>query len=127
MKKHKCKIAGSVGAVAGAPYVLSAAGFGAGGVAAGSLAAKIQAAFYGGAATGVFSSLQSAGAGGIGKLTNLFIGGGGGYVGSYFCDDLELPYESPESLPETKTPVTNEPRYICDAEGVQCRYIKGNS
>ncbi len=38
------------------------AGFGAGGIAAGSIAATAQSMFYGGAAAGVFSFLQSAGA-----------------------------------------------------------------
>ncbi|KIM47323.1 hypothetical protein M413DRAFT_440764 [Hebeloma cylindrosporum] len=56
-------IAGIIGGgIALFPSVVVAAGFTAGGVAAGSLAASIQSAFYGGATTGLFSLLQSVGA-----------------------------------------------------------------
>ena len=49
-----------------APIALTAAGFTASGVAAGSLAAWAQSTFYGGATGGLFSLLQSAGAAGLG-------------------------------------------------------------
>lgn len=66
--------AGTV-AVFGAPFVISGLGFTAGGVAAGSIAAGVQSAFYGGAvASGsVFAVLQSAGAAGIGWAGNAAI------------------------------------------------------
>ena len=44
------------------------------GVAAGSIAATVQSAIYGGATTGVFSALQSAGAAGIAASTSAGIG-----------------------------------------------------
>lgn len=59
-----------------APIVLSAAGFTAAGVTAGSAAAGVQSTVYG-AAVGsgsVFAVLQSAGAAGIGLTTNVGIG-----------------------------------------------------
>lgn len=59
-----------------APIVLSAAGFTAAGVTAGSAAAGVQSTVYG-AAVGsgsVFAGLQSAGAAGIGLVTNMGIG-----------------------------------------------------
>ena len=62
-------------AVVGAPLALGAAGFTAGGVAAGSFAASIQSVFYGASTGGVFSVLQSAGAAGIGVAGNTAIGG----------------------------------------------------
>ena len=96
LETHKCEIksaAGAAAAVIGAPLVLGAAGFGAGGVAAGSLAAKVQTTLYGAGTTGIFSTLQSAGAAGIGTSANVVIAGVGKYVGNYFCD-LEIPSES---------------------------------
>ena len=69
-------------AVVAAPAVLSAVGFTAGGVAAGSVAASIQSVFYGASTGGVFSVLQSAGAAGIGAAGNAAIGGIGGGIGA---------------------------------------------
>ena len=69
---------------------------------AGSLAAKVQAALYGAGTTGIFSTLQSAGAAGIGNSANIVIAGVGKYVGSYFCE-LDIPSDSStsaESLPK---------------------------
>jgi hypothetical protein len=63
--------------VTGAIHV---AGFGVAGVVKGSLAASVQSAVYGGATTGAFSALQSAGAVGLSSsasmLTSLVTGGG---------------------------------------------------
>ena len=67
-----------------------------GGVVTGSLAAKVQAALYGVGIAEIFSTLQSAGAAGIGTSANIVIAGVGKYVGSYFCD-LDI---SSESLPK---------------------------
>ena len=74
-----------VGAVAGvcaAPLVLSAAGFTAGGVALGSMAATVQSVFYGGAAAGGFSALQSAGAAGLGMVGTAVAGSVGAGLGA---------------------------------------------
>ena len=71
---------GGVGAVVAAPYVLAGAGFTAGGVASGSLAAGMQSAIYGGATCGAFSALQAAGAAGIGAAGNAAIGAAGAAV-----------------------------------------------
>ena len=78
-------IAVGVGAVAAAPFVLSAAGFTAGGVAAGSVAAGVQSAVYGGAvgSASTFAALQSAGAAGIGVVTNVIIGTTAGGAATY--------------------------------------------
>ncbi|XP_068732917.1 interferon alpha-inducible protein 27-like protein 2B [Montipora capricornis] len=64
-----------IGAVAAAPLVLSAAGFGAAGVTAGSMAAGAQSTFYGAAVESgsAFSLLQSAGAAGTGTVSNVVI------------------------------------------------------
>ena len=68
-------IAVGAAAVAATPFVLGAAGFTAGGVAAGSVAACVQSAIYGGAVGSgtVFAALQSAGAAGIGMGAKLAI------------------------------------------------------
>ena len=70
-------VATGVVAVAAAPLVLGAAGFTAGGVAVGSIAAFVQSAVYGGsvASGSVFALLQSAGAAGIGAAGNVAIAG----------------------------------------------------
>ena len=69
IEKHKGKLIGAaVGVTVGAvalPVGLLAAGFGAGGIVAGSAAAGIQSAVYGGATTGLFSIFQSFGAAGV--------------------------------------------------------------
>lgn len=61
-------LVGGTVVVVAAPVALAAAGFTTGGVAAGSVAAGIQSAVYGGtvASTSVFAGLQSAGAAGLG-------------------------------------------------------------
>ena len=51
------------------------------GVAGGSIAAGIQSAVYGGATTGVFSALQSAGAAGISVASQTVIGSIAGAIG----------------------------------------------
>ena len=71
---------GAVAGIAAAPLVLSAAGFTAGGVAAGSIAARVQSVVYGGATCGVFSALQSAGAAGLGLVGNAVAGSVGAGV-----------------------------------------------
>ena len=53
-------------------------------MAAGSIAAATQATFYGGAATGVFSALTSAGAAGLGAGTQIVLGAVGGAAGYAF-------------------------------------------
>ena len=70
-------VAAGTAAVAATPVVLSAAGFTAGGIAAGSFAASVQSVFYGSSvATGsVFAALQSAGVAGIGTTASAAIGG----------------------------------------------------
>ena len=65
----------------------------------------MQATLYGAGTTGIFLTLQSAGAAGIGTSANIVIAGVGKYVGSYFCA-LEMPSKSTsestsaESLPK---------------------------
>ena len=75
-------VATGTAAVVAAPAALSAAGFTAGGVAFGSVAAFIQSVFYGASTGGVFSVLQSAGAAGIGAAGNAAIGGISGGIGA---------------------------------------------
>nr|XP_055025481.1 interferon alpha-inducible protein 27-like protein 2A [Misgurnus anguillicaudatus] len=86
--------AGAVTAVAAAPLVLGAAGFTAGGVAAGSYAASLMSAVAaangGGVAAGsAVAVLQAAGAAGIPAAANAIIGTLGGAAGaalsSYYC------------------------------------------
>ena len=69
-----------------APLALGAAGFTGAGVAAGSIAASIQSAVYGGfvASGSLFALAQSAGAAGIGAAGNAAIGGiTAGITGSF--------------------------------------------
>ena len=62
-------------AVVAAPYVLAAAGFGAGGVAAGSLAAKVMSvASTTGVGTGTVATLQAVGAAGLTVAQGLVVG-----------------------------------------------------
>lgn len=74
-------VVGGTAAVVAAPFVLSMVGFTTGGVAAGSIAASIQSAVYGGtvASTSVFAGLQSAGAAGLGTSAagSVFAAGAG--------------------------------------------------
>merc|ERR1712212_867948 len=77
--------AGGVAAITAAPLALSAAGFTGGGVAAGSVAAGVQATFIGGniAAGSLFASLQSAGAAGFSAWTSagfVAVGAGSAYA-----------------------------------------------
>ena len=51
------------------------------GIAGGSIAAGFQSTVYGGATTGIFSALQSAGAAGISAATQAVIGGTVGATG----------------------------------------------
>ena len=85
-KKALCGIGVGVGGaivgIVAAPLVLSAAGFTAGGVAAGSIAAWAQSVIYGGATTGIFSLLQSAGAAGLGVAGNAVAGAVGAAAGA---------------------------------------------
>ena len=74
---------------------------------AGSLAATVQAALYGAGATGIFSTLQSAGAAGISTSANIVIAGMGKYVGSYFCD-LDIPSESSTSAESSAAGLASE-------------------
>ena len=94
-----CLVAGGVGSVALATAALPALGFTASGVALGSVAASIQSAFYGGATTGVFSTLQSAGAAGFGFSGNLLAGGIGvaGAAGK-MCHSCKCLFKSNKNL-----------------------------
>nr|XP_040571027.1 interferon alpha-inducible protein 27-like protein 2B [Lepeophtheirus salmonis] len=65
------------GAILAAPVVLSAAGFTAAGIGAGSLAAGVQASVYGGATSGVISVFQSAGMAGLSVAGKAVIGTAG--------------------------------------------------
>ena len=78
-------LVGGVAAVVGAPIVLSVTGFTAKGVAAGSIAAGIQSAVYGGAvASGsIFAGLQSAGAAGMGAKATMALFSSGAAVTTY--------------------------------------------
>ena len=73
-----------------APFALSAAGFTAAGVAAGSAAAAVQSTVYGasvGSGT-VFAVLQSAGAAGIGGAAKFAIGTTAGAAATYLKSKL---------------------------------------
>ena len=78
-------VAAGTAAVAATPLVLSAAGYTAGGAAAGSVTAFIQSVVYGGSVTsgGAFAFLQSAGAVGIGTASRAAIGGITGGIAAY--------------------------------------------
>jgi len=72
--------------VVGAPFVvLPALGFGATGVAGGSIAAGLQSAVYGGfvAGGGVFATLQSAGVAGVAITTKIGLGTAGAAAGTW--------------------------------------------
>ncbi|XP_032901243.1 interferon alpha-inducible protein 27-like protein 2A isoform X1 [Amblyraja radiata] len=82
-------LAGTGGAafIAAAPFVLGAVGFTAGGIVAGSVAAKMMgaaaAASGGGVAAGsMVAILQSAGAAGLSAAANVAVGVGGALVGA---------------------------------------------
>ncbi|XP_013791307.1 interferon alpha-inducible protein 27-like protein 1 [Limulus polyphemus] len=68
------------------PYILSALGFSAVGVATGSLAAWCQSVFYGGSITtgSLFAFFQSMGAAGLPIVYNLGIGAGAGGFSRFF-------------------------------------------
>jgi len=63
--------------------ILGAVGFGSGGVTAGSIAASLQSAIYGGATGGVFSVLQSLGATTVASPFAAFAGSGLGAAGAW--------------------------------------------
>ena len=75
-------VLGGVGLVAAAPFAIAAAGFGAGGIVAGSAAAAVQSAVYGGATGGLFSTLTSIGAAGMGATSTAFAAGAGAAAGA---------------------------------------------
>ena len=75
--------AGTVAVVA-APLVVSALGFGAGGIVAGSTAASMMSAWAPTAAGGVVAILQSTGAIGLSALAEVVIGAAGAAVGGVF-------------------------------------------
>ena len=79
MESTAAALVGGTVLVLAAPVALTAAGFTTGGVAAGSAAAYIQSAVYGGtvASTSLFAGLQSAGAAGLGATatSSLFTAG----------------------------------------------------
>lgn len=90
-----CELAGAAGGIAlaavGAPIILGAVGFGAGGIVAGSLGAKLMSAAYTAkVGVGVVSTLQSLGAAGVGVpalIASGFAGAGAGhYAGSHASD-----------------------------------------
>lgn len=83
-----------VAAVASAPIVLSAAGFGAGGIVAGSLAATVQSA---GLAGPLFGALQSAGMAGLGYGATAATFSAGAIVGKKVADQ----YPCDQSVDET--------------------------
>ena len=85
LNDYKFGIAVGVGVVLTAPIVLNAAGFTAAGVTAGSAAAGVQSTVYGATvgAGSVFAGLQSAGAAGIGLMTNVGIGTTAGATATY--------------------------------------------
>lgn len=85
LNDYKFGIAVGVGVVVTAPIVLNAAGFTAAGVTAGSAAAGVQSTVYGATvgAGSVFAGLQSAGAAGIGLMTNVGIGTTAGATATY--------------------------------------------
>ena len=77
-------VAVGAGTVVATPVILGAIGFTGAGIAAGSVAAYIQSAVYGGsvASGSVFALLQSAGAAGIATASNTAIGGILGGIGA---------------------------------------------
>jgi len=82
-----CAAVGGALAVVGAPVVMTAAGFTAGGVAVSSLAAGVQSVVYGAATTGAFSVAQSAGAAGLGLAGKAAVAGIGAAVGAAAAGD----------------------------------------
>ncbi|PFX17698.1 interferon alpha-inducible protein 27-like protein 1 [Stylophora pistillata] len=83
-------VIGGVAAMIAAPFLLPAAGFTTAGVAAGSVAAGIQSAVYGGTVTAgsVFATLQSAGAAGLGVTTSAAVGSFGAGLATYVKNKL---------------------------------------
>ena len=71
-------VVGTAGTLVAAPLFLLALGFSSAGVVAGSIAAYIQSAYYGGCTGGLFAATQSAGVLGVGAAT----AAGGGVVGA---------------------------------------------
>lgn len=79
---------GAAVSVALAPVALSAAGFGVSGVIAGSPATVVQSYFYGAWTSGLFSSLTSAGAAGIGVKGAVVAGAAGATGGTAIASKL---------------------------------------
>ena len=77
------KVVGGAALLVAAPYVLlPVLGFGSGGVAAGSLAAGVQATIGNVAAGSMFAALQSAGAAGVSWLTTAAVAAAGAAGGA---------------------------------------------
>ncbi|XP_066912309.1 interferon alpha-inducible protein 27-like protein 1 [Clytia hemisphaerica] len=82
-------VIGGVFVILAGPAVLSALGFTSAGIAASSLAAGIQSAFYGAATTGAFSVFQSAGVSGLGIFSKCALGMTGGIAGNYLGEMMK--------------------------------------
>ena len=65
-------VVGAISLTVAAPALIAAAGFGSLGIVGGSAAAAVQSAVYGGATTGVFSTLTSIGMAGMGAGSTAF-------------------------------------------------------
>ena len=78
-------MAGGAAAVVLAPFAAAAAGFGAVGITAGSLAAKAMSfAWTTGLGTGTVAALQSLGAAGLTAAQTVVVAGVGGIVAAFF-------------------------------------------
>ena len=76
--------------IAGVPFLLSAAGFTLGGIAAGSLAAYLQSLIGSVGAGSLFAWLQSIGAvGGFSRMANVFMSTLGGIFGGFVADRVQ--------------------------------------
>ena len=80
---------GGVLTIAGAPFVLGAAGFTSAGIAAGSLAAGVQAGLGNVVVGSTFAALQSAGAAGLAASTTAALGAAGATGGALLCAAAE--------------------------------------
>lgn len=95
-------VVGGTAAVVAAPFVLTAAGFTSAGVAAGSIAAGIQSAVYGGtiASTSMFAGLQSAGAAGLGASAASAVFAGGAGIATWIKNKWDPCYDGPKCSSE---------------------------
>ena len=86
-------LVGGTAAVASVPFALSALGFTAAGVTAGSIAAGVQSVVYGGAvaSTSAFATLQSVGAAGLGKAATFGLFSAGAGAANYVKGKLSWP------------------------------------